>query len=90
MTTRPSAADFNRLFRGATYGRAPIFTAHSYASFVHVNDIDVPRSSCIFEGDELVGALAFGVRAERAWFGLIGVREDKRRSGVGRALFEHA
>jgi GNAT superfamily N-acetyltransferase len=90
MTVRPTAADFNRLFRGSTYGRAPIFTARSYAAFIRSTDIDVTLAACEYEDGELVGALALGVRDDRAWFGLIGVREDRRRAGIGRKLFVRA
>jgi GNAT superfamily N-acetyltransferase len=90
VKARPTAADFNRLFLAAGYGRYPIFTTRSYHDFVRRNDIELGRSIVRFERGELVGALAFGQRGDRAWFGLIGVASGRRGIGLGKRLVGEA
>jgi GNAT superfamily N-acetyltransferase len=86
----PDAADFNALFRGGAFGNYDIFTNRSYADFVHRNDIDLAHSIVVREQAALLGALAFGVRGTRAWFGLIGVDPDNRREGLGARMLTDA
>jgi ribosomal protein S18 acetylase RimI-like enzyme len=83
MSLGPDADDFNSLFRGGAFGNHDIFTPRSYADFVHRNDIDLAHAIVVREQGTLLGALAFGVRGTRAWFGLIGVDPDNRREGLG-------
>ncbi|HEY5349455.1 MAG TPA: GNAT family N-acetyltransferase, partial [Candidatus Lustribacter sp.] len=90
MTHPLTAADFNMLFRGTTYGAHDIFTPRSFAEFVSHHQIDLDRAVTRYEDGDLLGALAFGIREDRAWFALIGVREDQRRSGVGKTLVAEA
>jgi ribosomal protein S18 acetylase RimI-like enzyme len=91
MNARPGAADFNRFFRGATYGTYPIFTARSYADFVRSNDVDLARAINHFDADgELIGTLAFAQRGDRAWFGLVGVERAQRSAGLGKRLVAQA
>ncbi|HTU71851.1 MAG TPA: GNAT family N-acetyltransferase [Candidatus Baltobacteraceae bacterium] len=88
--SRPSAADFNLFFRGGIFGDYDIFTAQTYADFVWRNDIDLARAITAHNGRTLTGALALGIRADRAWFGLIGVHPEYRRAGLGRRLLAEA
>lgn len=90
MNVGPDAADFNALFRGGAFGNHDIFTMRSYADFVHRNDIDLAHSIVVREQGALLGALAFGVRGTRAWFGLIGVNPDNRREGLGARMLADA
>ncbi len=90
MRLRPTAADFNRFFRGKLYGAYPIFTARSFTDFVHRNDVDRARAINHFDGTELIGSLLFAQRGERAWFGLIGVAELRRSDGLGKRLVAQA
>jgi ribosomal protein S18 acetylase RimI-like enzyme len=90
MNIGPDADDFNALFRGGAFGNYDIFTARSYADFVHRNDIDLAHAIVVFEQGTLLGALAFGVRGTRAWFGLIGVDPDYRREGLGARMLTDA
>jgi ribosomal protein S18 acetylase RimI-like enzyme len=90
MNVGPDAADFNALFRGGAFGNHDIFSARSYADFVHRNDIDLAHSIVVREQGALLGALAFGVRGTRAWFGLIGVDPDNRREGIGARMLADA
>jgi ribosomal protein S18 acetylase RimI-like enzyme len=90
MSIAPGAADFNALFRGGAFGNYDIFTNRSYADFVHRNDIDLAHAITAREGASVVGALAFGVRGTRAWFGLIGVDPDHRREGLGAQMLTEA
>lgn len=90
MTQRPNAADFNRFFRGGTYGNYDIFTARSYREFVESNDIDLSLAINRFDGSTLIGTLAYGIRGDRAWFGLIGVAQAARRQGLGGELVDAA
>ena len=90
MNAPPTAADFNALFRGGAFGAHDIFTPRSYADFVRRNDIDLPHAITVREGPELLGALAFGIRGTRAWFGLIGVDAQRRREGVGAGMLADA
>jgi GNAT superfamily N-acetyltransferase len=90
MNIAPSAADFNALFRGGAFGNYDIFTNRSYADFVHRNDIDLAHAITVREGATVLGALAFGVRGTRAWFGLIGVDPDYRREGLGAQMLTEA
>jgi ribosomal protein S18 acetylase RimI-like enzyme len=87
MSYRPTAADFNALFRGKTYGEHDIFTARSFHDFVRRNDVDLSRAICEFDGARLAGAIAFGQRGRRAWLALMGVQPDLRGRGIGRKLF---
>ena len=90
MNIAPDADDFNALFRGGAFGNYDIFTARSYADFVHRNDIDLAHAVVVREAGTLLGALAFGVRGTRAWFGLIGVDPDYRREGLGARMLTDA
>jgi ribosomal protein S18 acetylase RimI-like enzyme len=90
MNVGPDADDFNALFRGGAFGNYDIFTARSYADFVHRNDIDLAHAIVVREQGALLGALAFGVRGTRAWFGLIGVDPDYRREGLGARMLTDA
>ncbi|HEX8806430.1 MAG TPA: GNAT family N-acetyltransferase [Candidatus Aquilonibacter sp.] len=90
MSFAPGAADFNALFRGGAFGSHDIFTTRSYADFVHRNDIDLAHAITVREGATMLGALAFGVRGTRAWFGLIGVDPDYRREGLGAQMLSDA
>ncbi len=90
MNVGPDAQDFNALFRGGAFGNHDIFTTRSYADFVHRNDIDLTHSIVVREAGLLLGALAFGVRGTRAWFGLIGVDPDNRREGLGARMLGDA
>lgn len=90
MSGHPSAADFNRFFRGAVFGDYNIFSAASYADFVRRNDIDLAAAVTRAAGRKAIGALTFGVRGQRAWFGLIGVDPKHRREGVARAMMAQA
>jgi ribosomal protein S18 acetylase RimI-like enzyme len=88
--SRPNAAHFNAFFRGHIFGNHDIFTARSYDDFVRRNDIDLDDAVTVCEGRRMIGALAFGIRDQRAWFGLIGVDPAYRRGGVGRSMFAQA
>lgn len=90
MNIAPDADDFNALFRGGAFGNYDIFTARSYADFVHRNDIDPAHAIVAREQGTLLGALAFGVRGTRAWFGLIGVDPSCRREGLGARMLGDA
>lgn len=90
MNIAPDADDFNALFRGGAFGNYDIFTARSYADFVHRNDIDLAHAIVVREQAALLGALAFGVRGTRAWFGLIGVDPNYRREGLGARMLGDA
>jgi ribosomal protein S18 acetylase RimI-like enzyme len=90
VSRHPSAADFNCFFRGAVFGDYDIFSADSYADFVRRNDIDLAAAVTRTAGRKTIGALAFGVRDRRAWFGLIGVDPEHRREGVARAMMDDA
>lgn len=90
MNVGPDAADFNALFRGGAFGNYDIFTTRSYADFAHRNDIDLAHAIVVREQGSLLGALAFGVRGTRAWFGLIGVNPDYRREGLGARMLTDA
>jgi GNAT superfamily N-acetyltransferase len=90
MNVPPDADDFNELFRGGAFGNYDIFTARSYADFVHRNDIDLSHSIVVREEGAPLGALAFGVRGTRAWFGLIGVDSGYRREGLGARMLGDA
>jgi ribosomal protein S18 acetylase RimI-like enzyme len=90
MSVGPDAADFNALFRGGAFGNYDIFTTRSYADFAHRNDIDLAHAIVAREQGSLLGALAFGVRGTRAWFGLIGVNPDYRREGLGARMLTDA
>ena len=87
---RPAARDFNALFREHVFGNHDIFTARSYADFIRRNDIDLARAVTVVERGATIAALAFGLRAERAWFGLIGVHPSHRRGGIGKRIFTQA
>jgi len=87
VTYRPTAADFNALFRGKTYGNHDIFTTRSYADMVWRHDIDLSRAISTFDGDRLAGTIAFAMRGERAWLSLMGVQPDLRGRGHGKRLF---
>lgn len=88
--TRPSAADFNAFFRGSVFGNYDIFSARSYTDFVRRNDIDLGAAVTRYDGRTMLGALAFGVRGDRAWFGLIGVATTHRRQGLARQMMTEA
>jgi GNAT superfamily N-acetyltransferase len=90
MTERPTAADFNRFFRGRTYGNYDIFTPHSYKEFIEANDIDLTAAINRYDGATLIGSLVYGIRDRRAWFGLIGVAHGVRRRGLGGELVDAA
>ncbi|MGB6986986.1 MAG: GNAT family N-acetyltransferase [Candidatus Aquilonibacter sp.] len=90
MNVGPDAADFNALFRGGAFGNYDIFTTRSYADFAHRNDIDLAHAIVVREQALLLGALAFGVRGTRAWFGLIGVNPGYRREGLGARMLADA
>ena len=90
MNIGPDAQDFNVLFRGGAFGNYDIFTVRSYADFVHRNDIDLAHAIVEREAGTLYGALAFGVRGTRAWFGLIGVDPAYRREGLGARMLAAA
>jgi GNAT superfamily N-acetyltransferase len=90
VSARPIAADFNTFFRGAVFGNYDIFSRGSYADFVRRNDIDLARAVSAFDGATLTGALAFGLRGERSWFGLIGVHPKHRRAGIARRMLAEA
>ncbi len=87
MSYRPTAKDFNALFRGKIYGTHDIFTARSFADMVRRHDIDLSRAISAFEGGRLIGTIAFAQRGERAWLSLMGVQPDRRRQGHGKRLF---
>jgi GNAT superfamily N-acetyltransferase len=87
---RPTASDFNEFFRGHVFGNHAIFSTRSYADFVLRNDIALERSILEWDGGSLIGALAYGLRGERAWFGLIGVHPAYRRDGIGKKMFVRA
>ena len=86
----PDFNDFNALFRGGAFGNHDIFTTRSYADFVHRNDIDLAHAIAVREAGTILGALAFGVRGTRAWFGLIGVDPERRREGLGAQMLADA
>jgi GNAT superfamily N-acetyltransferase len=90
VSRHPSAADFNRFFRGTVFGDYDIFSASSYTDFIRRNDIDLAAAVTRAAGGKAIGALAFGVRGNRAWFGLIGVDPKHRREGVARAMMAEA
>jgi ribosomal protein S18 acetylase RimI-like enzyme len=90
VSVRPSAADFNRFFRGGAFGSHDIFTKSSFADFVHRNDINLGQAIVAQDGAAVLGALAFGVRGTRAWFGLIGVDPKYRREGVAARMMVDA
>jgi GNAT superfamily N-acetyltransferase len=90
VSARPIAADFNAFFRATVFGNDDIFSRESYADFVRRNDIDLARAITAFNGTTLIGALAFGLRGDRAWFGLIGVHPKHRREGVARQMMVEA
>jgi GNAT superfamily N-acetyltransferase len=90
MSRSPSAADFNRFFRGAVFGDYAIFSPRSYADFVRRNDIDLGAAITRVRGRTTIGALGFGVRDDRAWFGLIGVDPKHRREGIARDMMLEA
>jgi GNAT superfamily N-acetyltransferase len=90
VTLRPTAADINRFFRGATYGEIDIFSPRSYARFVRAHDLDLARAVNRFDGTKLIGTLVYGVRGERAWFALIGVDASQRGAGLGGELVDAA
>jgi len=90
MSARPAAADFNAFFRGGAFGAYDIFTNRSYADFVHRNDINLGQAIVVHEGSAMLGALAFGVRGTRAWFGLIGVDPQYRRAGIAARMMVDA
>ena len=90
MSTRPAVADFNRFFRGGAFGAHDIFTKSSFADFVHRNDINLGQAIVEQEGAVVLGALAFGVRGTRAWFGLIGVDPEYRREGIASRMMVDA
>src|ERR1700741_5483486 len=85
---RPTAADINGFFRGATYGTSALFPPSSYRTFVHAHDLDLVNAVNRFDGHTLVGTLVYGVRGERAWLALIGVDRTRRRSGLGGELVD--
>jgi len=84
---RPTAKDFNTLFRGKVYGNNDIFTARSFADMVRRHDIDLSRAISTFEDGRLVGTIAFAQRGERAWLSLMGVQPELRGRGHGKLLF---
>jgi ribosomal protein S18 acetylase RimI-like enzyme len=90
MSRSPSAADFNRFFHGTVFGDYAIFSPRSYADFVRRNDIDLAAAITRVRGRATIGALAFGVRGDRAWFGLIGVDPKHRREGIARDMMLEA
>ncbi|HUA09394.1 MAG TPA: GNAT family N-acetyltransferase [Candidatus Acidoferrales bacterium] len=90
MTRGPDYDDFNAFFRAGAFGNYDIFTARSYADFVKRNDIDLAHAIAVREEGRMLGALAFGVRGTRAWFGLIGVDPDRRREGLGARMLTNA
>jgi GNAT superfamily N-acetyltransferase len=90
MSRAPSAADFSRFFRGAVFGDYAIFSLRSYADFVRRNDIDLATAITRIRGRVTIAALAFGVRGDRAWFGLIGVDPKYRREGIARDMMLEA
>lgn len=90
MSARPDAADFNTLFRGGAFGAYDIFTKRSYADFVRRNDINLAQAIVTQEEAAMLGALAFGVRGTRAWFGLIGVDPQNRREGIAARMMADA
>ncbi len=90
MSVHPDAADFNTFFRGGAFGTYDIFTKRSYADFVHRNDINLGQAIVMQEGSAKLGALAFGVRGTRAWFGLVGVDPQYRREGVAARMMVDA
>jgi ribosomal protein S18 acetylase RimI-like enzyme len=90
VSRHPAAADFNRFFHGAVFGDYDIFSVRSYADFARRNDIDLAAAVTRTAGGKVIGALAFGVRRHRAWFGLIGVDPKHRREGVARAMMTEA
>jgi ribosomal protein S18 acetylase RimI-like enzyme len=90
VTYRPTAKDFNALFRSKTYGADDIFTTRSFADFVRRNDVDLSRAIATFEDGDLVGTIAFSQRGERAWLALMGVQPELRGLGYGKHLFAAA
>ncbi len=90
MNVRPTAVDFNRFFHGGAFGAHDIFTKGSFADFVHRNDINLGQAIAVKEGAVVLGALAFGVRGTRAWFGLIGVDPQYRREGIAARMMVDA
>jgi len=90
MSAAPEAADFNGFFRGGAFGAYDIFTKRSYADFVHRNDINLGQAIVVREGPATLGALAFGVRGTRAWFGLVGVDPQYRREGIAARMMVDA
>lgn len=77
----------NDVFRGKIYGSHDIFTARTFADFVHRHDVDVDRAVNAYDGESIVGTLLYARRKDRAWFSLMGVLPKYRRDGIGRALF---
>jgi GNAT superfamily N-acetyltransferase len=90
MSDRPTAADFNALFRGSIHGNYDIFTPRSYTDFLKRNDVDRARAIALFEGKRAIAAIAIGERPKRAWFGLIGVHPDHRGRGLSTQLMTAA
>ncbi|HTV94021.1 MAG TPA: GNAT family N-acetyltransferase [Verrucomicrobiae bacterium] len=90
MSAPPDATDFNTFFRGGAFGAYDIFTKRSFADFVHRNDINLSQAIVTQEGAARLGALAFGVRGTRAWFGLIGVDPQYRREGIAARMMVDA
>ena len=90
MSRGPDYDDFNAFFRAGAFGSYDIFTARSYADFVRRNDIDLAHAIAVREEGRMLGALAFGVRGTRAWFGLIGVDPERRREGLGARMLTDA
>jgi GNAT superfamily N-acetyltransferase len=86
----PAFDDFNALFQGKTYGSRPIFTRRSFGEFVAAHELDLARAVTRIHDGALVGALAFAIRGERAWFALIGVSEAHRGAGLGASMVAEA
>jgi GNAT superfamily N-acetyltransferase len=78
----------NDAFRGEMYGEDDIFTPAMLRDFMRRNDIDRDLSPTLRDEDgEPIGMLFAGRRGRRAWFGLLGIVPERRREGLGRALF---
>jgi CheY-like chemotaxis protein/ribosomal protein S18 acetylase RimI-like enzyme len=57
------------------------------AEYVHMYDVDIERSVVAMDGDQMLGLGMLGVRPGYTWITRLGVLPNRRRRGVGEAIF---
>lgn len=56
--------------------------------YIHLYDVDLPKSFVALAGDDIVGLGMLAIRENRSWYTRLGVITNQRAKGIGQALME--